>query len=103
MFMPLEIPPGVRRGGTDLQSAGRWRDANLVRWREGAMQPVGGWRSFGDTTLNAAPRGAYSWVTNTGTRWIAAATYNKLYVVAGDGHKRRNARWPDSRARKPSG
>ena len=35
MFMPLEIPPGVRRGGTDLQSAGRWRDANLVRWREG--------------------------------------------------------------------
>lgn len=85
MFMPLEIPPGIRRGGTDLQSAGRWRDANLVRWREGAMQPVGGWRSFGDTTLNAAPRGAYSWVTNTGTRWLAAATYNKLYVVAGDG------------------
>lgn len=85
MLVPLEIPPGVYRNGTDFQSSGRWRDSNLVRWADGALQPVGGWRSFGDTTLNAAPRGAHSWVTQTGTRWIALGTNSKLYVVAADG------------------
>jgi hypothetical protein len=85
MLIPLEIPPGVYRNGTDFQSSGRWRDSNLVRWRDGALQPIGGWRGFGDTTLNAAPRGAHSWVTKTGTRWVAFGTFSKLYVIAGDG------------------
>lgn len=85
MLVPLEIPPGVFRNGTDYQSSGRWRDSNLVRWADNVLQPVGGWRSFGDTTLNAAPRGAHSWVTTTGTRWLAFGTFSKLYVVAGDG------------------
>lgn len=85
MLMPLEIPPGVYRNGTDMQSSGRWRDSNLIRWVDGALGPIGGWRSFGDTTLNAAPRGAHSWVTNTGTPWVAMGTYSKLYVVAANG------------------
>jgi hypothetical protein len=85
MLIPLEIPPGVYRNGTDFQSSGRWLDSNLVRWRDGALQPIGGWRAFGDTTLNAAPRGAHSWVTKTGTRWVAFGTFSKLYVIAGDG------------------
>jgi len=42
-LIPLSIPPGVYRSGTELQSAGRWYDANLVRWTEGSMEPVGGW------------------------------------------------------------
>ena len=85
MMLPLEIPPGIYRNGTDLQASGRWLDANLIRWVDGATQPIGGWRDFADTTLNAAPRGAHSWVTKTGTPWLAFATYNKIYVIAGDG------------------
>lgn len=43
-FVPLEIPPGVFRNGTKYEARGRWFDTNLVRWAEGAMQPVGGWQ-----------------------------------------------------------
>ena len=85
MMLPLEIPPGIYRNGTDLQASGRWLDANLIRWVDGATQPIGGWRDFADTKLNAAPRGAHSWVTKTGTPWLAFATYNKIYVISGDG------------------
>jgi len=85
MLLPLEISPGVYRNGTDMQATGRWRDSNLIRWIDGALQPVGGWRDFGGTAFNAAPRGAHSWVTQTGTPWIAAGTFSKLYVTASDG------------------
>ena len=49
---PVDIPAGVYRHGTDLEGTGRWRDVNLVRWRNGSLMPVGGWeeRIKGGTT-----------------------------------------------------
>lgn len=78
-LIPLQLPPGVYRNGTDLQSAGRWRDASLVRWTDGTMQPVGGWLSR--VTLTTKPlRGATAWRDLSGNRWFAAGSYEKLFV-----------------------
>jgi len=79
-LIDLNIPAGIYRNGTDLQSRGRWRDANLVRWHDGVMRPIGGWRSRSSTAGNASMRGMLSWITNAGDRYIAAGSYNKLYV-----------------------
>jgi len=51
-LVPLDIPAGVYRNGTEYESKGRWFDTNLVRWREGRLEPVGGWEQF-DTTQSA--------------------------------------------------
>ena len=45
MYIPLKLPPGVFRNGTEYQAAGRWYDANLVRWYEGTLRPINGWRT----------------------------------------------------------
>lgn len=84
-LIPLDIPSGVYRNGTDLQSTGRWRDANLVRWIDNTMQPVKGWRTRSSTACNAAVRGAFGWKDNSQDIWTAAGTYNKLYVYIGGG------------------
>lgn len=42
----LTLPPGVFRNGTKYQAKNRWYEANLVRWTEKAMMPVGGWRGL---------------------------------------------------------
>lgn len=42
-YQSIDLPAGVYRHGTDLEGAGRWRDVNLVRWRNGALSPIGGW------------------------------------------------------------
>jgi hypothetical protein len=34
-LIPLDIPPGIYRNGTELQSSNRWRDSNLIRWVDG--------------------------------------------------------------------
>ena len=77
------IPAGVYRNGTDLQSMGRWRDASLIRWIDGTMQPVKGWRTRSDTATAAKMRGMINWADNSNDRWYAAGTYNKLYVYGG--------------------
>jgi hypothetical protein len=43
-YIPLQIPPGVYKNGTEYQSKGRWNGSNLVRWYEGTIRPGGGWR-----------------------------------------------------------
>ena len=83
-LIDLNIPAGVYRNGTDLQSQGRWRDANLVRWHDGVMRPVGGWRTKFSTATNAKIRGMLAWSDNSSDRWTAAGTYNKLYVYGAD-------------------
>lgn len=45
-LLSLSLPPGVFRNGTKYQAKGRWYDANLVRWTEKAMMPIGGWRGL---------------------------------------------------------
>lgn len=45
-YIPLQLPPGVKRNGTLYQAKGRWYSADLVRWWQGSMQPIGGWVRF---------------------------------------------------------
>lgn len=80
-YIPLKIPPGVYRNGTEYQSAGRYYDASLVRWYEGTMRPVGGWRKRSASQMTGSCRGLINWRDNSGDRWIAAGTHSKLYVM----------------------
>jgi hypothetical protein len=80
-YIKLQIPPGVYRNGTEYQSAGRYYDASLVRWFEGTMRPVGGWRKRSESQMTGKCRGFLNWRDNAGNRWIAAGTNSKLYAM----------------------
>lgn len=81
-LLPLQIPPGVYANGTDVDATGRWHDASLVRWHEGSLRPVGGWADRIVGAFTAPARGMHAWQDNTGDRWLAAGTADKLYVVS---------------------
>jgi len=80
-LIPLKIPAGVFRNGTEYQSSGRYYDSNLVRWFEGTLRPIGGWRKRSSTQLTGSCRGLITWRDNSSDRWIAAGTNSKLYVM----------------------
>jgi hypothetical protein len=84
-FIPLEIPPGGYRNGTELDQSGRWRDMNLVRWRDGSLRPMGGWRLFAATAYTGAPRGVLAWEDRGGDRRVAVGTFSNLYHTSGSG------------------
>ena len=80
-LLPISIPPGVYRNGTEYQAAGRWYDANLVRWSDGSMRPVGGWRVRNTTVVSGVPRTTLAWQSNDSTRRLAVGTNTKLYSL----------------------
>ena len=84
-LVPLDIPAGVYRNGTEYESKGRWFDTNLVRWREGRLEPVGGWEQFDSTqsALDGKARGILTWRGNDSGKYMAIGTNTKLYASQG--------------------
>jgi hypothetical protein len=85
MFIPVKLPPGLYRNGTDLDAAGRWRDGNLVRWRDDSLRPVGGWATRIEDFGSEPVRSMHSWQDNSGSRWIVGGSANGLVVSTAAG------------------
>jgi len=85
-LIPLKLPPGIYRNGTEFEQSNRWRDSSLIRWAEGSLRPVGGWTDFVTSGIAAAPRAMHGWRDLGGSNNIAAGTYNKLYYISSSGN-----------------
>lgn len=81
MLLPITLPPGVYKNGTDYQAKGRWFDSSLVRWYEDTIRPVGGWRKRSNNAVSGKCRGMLTWRDNSNDRWIALGTHTNLYVM----------------------
>ena len=79
-LVPFQPPPGVFKNGTPYQAKGRWSDCNLVRWKDGKLQPLGGWNKVIGSTIAGIGRAMITWRDNTGDRWLAIGTSEKLYI-----------------------
>lgn len=88
-LIPLDIPPGLYRNGTDYEVKGRWFDANLIRFTDKTVKPIGGWMRMNDNTespiaaLTGVPRGMIAWRGITGDPYIGVGTTSKLYAISG--------------------
>lgn len=80
MLIPLPIPPGVYRNGTNYQAQGRWYDADLVRWFGKTMRPFGGWKKVTASSLGGAGRGIVAWRPSNAVRYAGIGTPDKLWV-----------------------
>lgn len=82
-LIPLDVPAGFYRNGTDLDASGRWRDGSLVRWRDGSLRPIGGWQER-KTSFSTNPiRGMHSWEANDGTAWLSGGSHSELKAMTG--------------------
>ena len=79
-LIPFQPPPGVFKNGTAYQAKGRWSDCNLVRWKDGRLQPLGGWEQVIGSTITGIGRAMMTWRDFTGARWLAIGTNSNLYI-----------------------
>jgi len=86
-LIPLKLPPGIARNGTDYENSGRWRDANLVRWHNQSLRPIGGWtqRITAGATITGVTRGMIAWVDNSDNSNLAVGTESNLYYISDGG------------------
>ena len=83
MLLPIDLPPGVLANGTEYEAKGRWRSANLIRWYNGHMRPIGGWQRFTTEPLSGPVRTLLTWRDNTAAPRLAAGTFDHLYLHDG--------------------
>lgn len=83
--LQLSLPPGMLLNGSEMQASGRWRSGSLVRWQDGVLRPVGGWRTRLEIGETQPARGMLAWRDNTGDRWIAVGTAEKLFAIKASG------------------
>lgn len=79
-FLPIQLPPGIVRGANPDDVPGRWFDGSLVRWREGVMEPVGGWSRITSTPLASTPRLTKQWRRNDSLTMTLVACDSHLYT-----------------------
>ena len=80
----LQFRPGIVRDTTDYTNEGGWRDGDKIRFRLGFPETIGGWTQFTSTPMLGSCRDLHAWTSLSGTRFVAAGTNLKLYLVDGN-------------------
>lgn len=84
-FFALDLPPGLVSLGTDYRAKGRYIYADLIRWSQGVIEPVGGWRTRSEDAVSGMARAALTWSDNDGQSWIGIGTNSNLYAMTRSG------------------
>ena len=75
--------PGIVKEGTSLTAEGGWFDGNLVRFRMGFAEKIGGWEKYITSSYLGTGRALHPWVNLDGTKLLGLGTRFKLYIQEG--------------------
>ena len=78
--------PGINKEGTDYTAEGGWFDGNLMRFRKGFPEKIGGWEKYLPDSFEGTGRKLHGWVTLDGTKLLGLGTRFKLYAQSGDNY-----------------
>lgn len=84
--MPLQkitLKPGVNRENTRYTNEGGWYESNLVRFRQGTPEKMGGWQKISSNTFVGICRSLWNWITLAGRNLLGVGTDQKFYIENG--------------------
>lgn len=79
----LVFRPGINRETTAYANEGGWWDCNLVRFRSGKPETMGGWSRYTRSAMAGTGRSLLTWTDLVGTAYTACGTNLKYYIVRG--------------------
>ena len=85
--MPLQkllFKPGINREATAYANEGGWFNSNLVRFRKGLPEKIGGWAKATVNSFKSTGRALHAWVDLDGTKYLGLGATWKYYVLEGD-------------------
>tara|TARA_R100000353_G_scaffold3691_3_gene5740 strand:- start:557 stop:2452 length:1896 start_codon:yes stop_codon:yes gene_type:complete len=82
-LQPLDFQPGINKESTDYSVKNGWVDSNLIRFRSGRVEKIGGWQKVGTNTFLGVARALHSWISLGGTRYLGIGTTLKYYIQEG--------------------
>ena len=83
-LQPLDFRPGINKESTSYTAEGGWFDGNLVRFRKGFAEKIGGWQKYVSVSYEGTGRKLHNWVNLAGTKLLGLGTRFKLYIQEGN-------------------
>ena len=84
--MPLtrvQFKPGVNRESTSFANEQGWFDSDLIRFRKGRPEKLGGWTKISSSTLTGTTRSLHAWITLGALKLMGVGTNVKFYIEQG--------------------
>tara|TARA_R100000234_G_scaffold38366_2_gene22727 strand:+ start:2789 stop:4675 length:1887 start_codon:yes stop_codon:yes gene_type:complete len=87
--VPLQkflFKPGINKDTTAYTNEGGWFDGNLVRFRKGLPEKIGGWVKRTSNTFISKARALIGWTALNGIKYVGIGATQKYYVLEGDNY-----------------
>ena len=84
--MPLfkiSFKPGVNRESTSYANEQGWYDSDLIRFRKGRPEKIGGWTKLSSGTIEGTVRSLFAWSALDASKFMGVGTDSKFYVEEG--------------------
>jgi hypothetical protein len=85
--VPLQkfiFKPGINKELTAYANEGGWFDSNLVRFRKGLPEKIGGWAKRTSSTFISRGRALHAWTALDGTKYVGIGATQKYYILDGN-------------------
>lgn len=79
----IQLRPGVVRDQTAYTNEGGWRSSNLVRFRLGFPETIGGWQKASTYTFQGSCRALHNWMSLDSHDYMAVGTNLRYYIEWG--------------------
>ena len=76
----VKLEPGINKQLTETGATGRWVDCDMVRFRYGLPEKIGGWTQVGGSTIIGAPRAQNPFLSLASEKFDAVCTNKKQYI-----------------------
>lgn len=84
-LVKLQLRPGVVKDVTSYTNTGGWSDGNLIRFRLGSPEQIGGWTKYALGAFPGSARALLQWSTLNFSYLIAIGTQFKLLIYSNGG------------------
>ena len=87
--MPLtkiQFRPGVNRETTSYGDENGWFNSDLIRFRKGRPEKMGGWERLSSNTIDGTGRSLHVWAALDGSKFMGLGTETKVYIEEGGGY-----------------
>lgn len=80
-FGNVTLVPGIDTETTPTASQAAINSGNMVRWKEGLAEKIGGWTRFYPSALTGVPRDLHAWQGLSTDKHLSVATTTSLNII----------------------
>jgi len=82
-LIKLNFKPGVNRETTSYGDENGWFNSDLIRFRKGRPEKMGGWTRLSSSPIEGIGRSLHTWAALDSSKYMGLGTESKFYIEEG--------------------